>query len=75
MLKKLNIAADILNTNIAEAKTSAHTYQAIICPENLADTFAAAQEKGTAVIALKNLLDEKEIERKIGEAGLVAVSG
>ena len=74
VLKKLNITADIHHTNIAEAKTALHNYHAVICPENLVDTFAAAQEKGIRVIALKNLLDEKEIEQKLTAADIAALS-
>lgn len=73
VLKKLNITADIHHTNIAEAKTALHNYHAVICPENLVDT-AAAQEKGIRVIALKNLLDEKEIEQKLTAADIAALS-
>ncbi|MGP1576957.1 MAG: PTS sugar transporter subunit IIB [Treponema sp.] len=74
VLKKLNLVADIHHTNIAEAKTSVHNYHAVICPENLADTFTFAQEKGICVIALKNLLDEKEIEQKLTAANLAGLS-
>ncbi len=70
VLKKLNIAADIHHTNIGEAKSTAVNYHAVICPENLADTFNAAKDKGVKIIPLKNLLDEKEIERKITEANI-----
>ena len=73
VLKKLNIEADIHHTNIGEAKSTAENYKALICPENLADTFAAAEKKGIRVIALKNLLDEKEIENKIIAADIASL--
>ncbi|MGP1457822.1 MAG: PTS sugar transporter subunit IIB [Treponema sp.] len=73
VLKKMNVQADIHHTNIGEAKSTAENYNAVICPENLRETFDAAQKKGVRVIALKNLLDEKEIEAKITEADLASV--
>lgn len=65
VLKKLNIEATLHHTNVGEAKSSAENYDAIICPENLADVFIEVQKKGKCVITLKNLLDEKEIESKL----------
>lgn len=67
ILKKLNVKAELHHTNVAEAKSTAENYSAVICPENLRETFTAAQKKGVIVIALKNLLDEKEIEAKLIE--------
>ncbi|CEM60640.1 PTS sugar transporter subunit IIB [Treponema phagedenis] len=73
VLKKLNIAADIHHTNIGEAKSTAESYHAVVCPENLMETFTTVKAKGVKVIALKNLLDEKEIEGKILEADLASL--
>ena len=73
VLKKMNVQADIHHTNIGEAKSTAENYTAVICPENLRGSFEAAEKKGVRVIALKNLLDEKEIEAKITEADLASV--
>lgn len=73
ILKKMNVPAELHHTNIAEAKSTAESYAAIICPENLRDTFDAAEKKGVRIIALKNLLDEKEIEAKLVEADVASI--
>lgn len=65
ILKNMGVKAELHHTNIAEAKSTAENYSAVICPENLRETFAAAEKNGVIVIALKNLLDEKEITAKL----------
>ena len=74
VLKKMNIQADIHHTNIGEAKSTAENYSAVICPENLRSTFEAAEKKGIKIVALKNLLDEKEIEEKLVAADIAALT-
>lgn len=73
VLKKMNLTADIHHTNIGEAKSTAENYNAVICPENLSSTFDAAEKKGVHIIALRNLLDEKEIEAKLTETNLSSI--
>lgn len=70
VLKELGIAADVKNTNAGEAKSTASQYHVIVCSESLKDTFKSAEEKGTAVVTLKNLLDEKELKEKLVKAGV-----
>ena len=73
VLKKMNLKADIHHTNIGEAKSTAENYNAVICPENLSSAFESAEKKGVRIIALRNLLDEKEIESKLVEADLASI--
>ncbi len=70
ILKKLGVSACVYHTSIGEAASSAENYAAVICLENFVCRFAAAEKKGVKIIALKNILDEKEIERKIIAADL-----
>lgn len=72
VLKKMGVAAELHHTNIGEAKTTASSYNVIVCPENLASTFDGVKDKVT-VITLKNLLSEKEIEEKLTAANVASM--
>lgn len=72
VLKKMGVEATLHHTNIGEAKTTAHDYNVIICPENLGSTFDSVKDKVT-VITLKNLLSEKEIEEKLTAANVASM--
>lgn len=65
IFKKLNIPVTIHHCSISEAKAQAKSYDVVFCSETLVGTFAAAEQSGTIVIGLKNLLSETEIEQKI----------
>lgn len=67
IFKKLNIPVSIHHTSIGEAKTQASGYDVVFCSEALKNNFSKAEESGTLIIGLKNLLSEKEIEEKIIE--------
>lgn len=73
VLKKLDVPADIHHTNIGEAKSTASSYNVVICPENFMSNFEAVQKNGICVIPLKNLLDEKEIEAKLVAADVASM--
>ena len=59
---KLNVNAEILHTNVAEARAKASSYDVVVCPESLADTFKGVN---AVVIGLKNLLSEREMTEKV----------
>ena len=65
IFKKLNIPVSIHHTSIGEAKTQASGYDVVFCSEALKKNFSKAEESGTIIIGLKNLLSEKEIEENI----------
>lgn len=63
--KAHNLQANIVHTNIGEARSTAAQYNIVVCSEALKDAFAHAKEKGVIVISLKNLMDEKELAAKL----------
>jgi len=65
IFKKHNVPVTIHHCSISEAKAQAKSYDVVFCSETLVGTFAAAEQSGTVVIGLKNLLSEAEIEQKI----------
>lgn len=67
IFKKLGIQVSIHHSSVGEAKTQATSYDVVFCSEALKSNFKRAEEAGTIVIGLKNLLSEQEIEQKIVE--------
>ncbi len=67
VFKKLGLDASIDHNSIGAAKSMASNYNAVFVSENFVAQFASAEAKGTVIIGLRNLLDEKEIEAKIQE--------
>ncbi|MBB6624077.1 PTS sugar transporter subunit IIB [Clostridium gasigenes] len=67
IFKKLEIEVSIHHTSIGEAKSQASGYDVVFCSEALKSNFKRAEDGGTIVIGLKNLLSEQEIEQKIVE--------
>ncbi len=67
VFKRLGVDASIDHNSIGAAKSMASNFDAVFVSENFVSQFANAEAKGTAIIGLKNLLDEKEIETKIKE--------
>ncbi|SHJ15285.1 PTS system IIB component, L-Asc family (TC 4.A.7) [Clostridium cavendishii DSM 21758] len=67
VFKKLGVQVSIHHSSIGEAKTQASGYDVVFCSEALKKNFARAEEGGTIVVGLKNLLSEQEIETKIKE--------
>ena len=68
VLKKLNVDADVNSCSLGEAKSGLSNYDLV-----LASTHIASELKGgpnTKIIGLLNLLDEKELESKLTEAGI-----
>ncbi|MFC2737420.1 MAG: PTS sugar transporter subunit IIB [Leptotrichia wadei] len=68
VLQKLGIQADVNSCSLGEAKSGLSNYDLV-----LASTHIASELKGgpnTKIIGLLNLLDEKELESKLTEAGI-----
>lgn len=65
VFKKLGIDAQIQHNSVGEAKSQASNFDVVFCSEVLKSNFKRAEESGTIVIGLKNVLSEKEIEEKV----------
>jgi len=71
VLTKHNIKpAQLHHCAISEGKTAAANFDVVLCARNFAKTFDEAQKKGTVVIALKNIMSDKEMEKAMTDAGL-----
>lgn len=56
---------------LSEGKTAASQYDVVFCAQNFANMFKGAQEKGTLVIGLRNIMSVQEIEEKMRENGII----
>lgn len=65
VFKKLGIDVSIQHNSVGEAKSQASNFDVVFCSEVLTSNFKRAEEAGTIVVGLKNVLSEKEIEQKI----------
>ncbi len=65
VFKKLGIPIQIHHSSVSEAKNLASNYDVVFCSEVLVSNFKKAEDSGTIVIGLKNLLSEQEMEQKI----------
>lgn len=70
VFKKLGIDAQVDHNSVGAAQNMAPNYDAVFCSQNFVKQFSSAAAKGVAIVGLKNLLSEQEIEEKIKEAGL-----
>ena len=65
ILKEIqNQPVSVNSCSVSEAETQAANYDMIVCSTHLADSFAG---KNVKVLALKNILDEAEITKKLKE--------
>ena len=72
VLKKHNITPSALHhCALAEGKSAAPNYDIVFCARNFLSTFKGAQEKGTLVLGLRNIMSEQEMEKALREAGLL----
>ena len=72
VLKKHNInPAQLHHCAISEGKTAAANFDVVFCARNFAKTFDDAKKKGTVVIALKNIMSDKEMEAGLQAAELL----
>jgi PTS system ascorbate-specific IIB component len=65
VFKKLDIAVTVQHNSVGEAKSQASNFDVVFCSEVLKSNFKRAEESGTIVIGLKNILSEQEMEEKI----------
>ena len=72
VMQKRGIKPDqIHHCAIAEGKTAAANFDVVFCARNFARMFDDAKKKGAAVVALKNIMSDKEIEKALQDAGLL----
>lgn len=72
VLNKLNITpATIHHCPLSEGKSAAPNYDVVLCARNFANMFADAEKKGTVVLGLKNIMSPAEMEKAMGDAGLL----
>jgi len=72
VLDKLNLKpTKIHHCALSEGKTAAAQYDVVFCAQNFLNMFADAQEKGTIVIGLRNIMSVDEMETKMKEHGIV----
>ena len=67
VLKRLNIPAQVDSCSMGEAKSAIGNYDLILASVHIAKELDSAKAK---IIGLLNLLDEKELEEKLKEAGI-----
>ncbi len=67
VFKKLGIDVTIQHNSVGEAKSQASNFDVVFCSEVLKSNFKRAEDSGTIVIGLRNVLSEKEIEEKVIE--------
>lgn len=65
VFKRLGIDVQIQHSSVGEAKSQASSFDVVFCSEVLKSSFSRAEESGTIVIGLKNIMSEKEIEEKV----------
>lgn len=72
VLKKHNITpASLHHCALSEGKSAAANFDVVFCARNFANMFADAQKKGTAVLGLRNIMSDKEMEQALKEADLL----
>ena len=68
VIKKMGIdVQSIYHCAISEGKSLASQYDVVLCSKNFVPMFNQAEEKGTKIVGLKNVMSAKEIEE-----GLIA---
>jgi PTS system ascorbate-specific IIB component len=65
VFKKLGIDVTVQHNSVGEAKGQASNFDVVFCSEVLKSNFKRAEESGTIIIGLKNILSEQEMEEKI----------
>lgn len=68
VLDKLGIKADVDSTSVSEAKSKINGNDIIICSIHMEKELVV--KAPTILIALKNILDEAELEEKLKAAGI-----
>ena len=71
VIKKMGIdVQSIYHCAISEGKSLASQYDVVLCSKNFVPMFKQAEEKGTKIIGLKNVMSAKEIEDELTAAGV-----
>ena len=65
VFKKLGLDATIQHNSVGEAKSQASNFDVVFCSEVLKSNFKRAEDSGTIIIGLRNVLSEQEIEEKV----------
>lgn len=69
--KKFGLDAQVHHTSLSEGKNTSVNYDVVFCPQNFANMFTHAEERGVTVIGLRNVLSDKEMEEKMREKGII----
>lgn len=71
VIKKMGIdVQSIYHCAISEGKSLASQYDVVLCSKNFVPMFKQAEEKGTKIVGLKNVMSAKEIEEGLIAAGV-----
>ncbi len=71
VLKKLGVkVGSIYHCAVSEGKSLASQYDIVLCSKNFLPMFKDAEDKGTKVVGLKNVMSIKEIEEGLINAGI-----
>ena len=71
VIKSLNLQVQkIHHCSLSEGKSAAPQFDVVMCPLNSISMFAEAEQKGTKVIGLRNVLSQQEMEDKLKEQGI-----
>lgn len=71
VIKKMGIdVQSIYHCAISEGKSLASQYDVVLCSKNFVSMFKQAEEKGTKIVGLKNVMSAKEIEEGLIAAGV-----
>lgn len=71
VIKKMCIdVQSIYHCAISEGKSLASQYDVVLCSKNFVPMFKQAEEKGTKIVGLKNVMSAKEIEEGLIAAGV-----
>ena len=72
VLDKLGVKpGKIHHCALSEAKSSATQYDVVFCARNFASNFKDAEQKGTHILGLRNILSQAEMEQALRDAGLL----
>jgi len=63
--------AKVHHCALSEGKSSAQQYDVVFCAQNFVSMFKDAENKGTVVIGLRNIMSPQEIEDKMKEKGII----
>ncbi len=63
--------AEVRHCPVSEGKSAARNYDVVFCAKPFAKNFEGADQSGTVVIPLKNVMSDKEIEAALKEADLL----